>query len=81
MNNLHDSAVLGILKILERFSYFAYILAEDNDKILNFFLKMRHRKLYKNRINKSLLENKELSKHLYCVQRDGTLFYHECSSF
>jgi len=39
MNNLHDSAVLGILKILERFSYFAYILAQENDKTLNFSLK------------------------------------------
>jgi hypothetical protein len=35
--NLHDTAVLGILKILERFSYFAYILAQENDKTLNFF--------------------------------------------
>ncbi len=39
MNNLHDSAVLGVLKMLERFSYFAYILARENDKALNLFLK------------------------------------------
>ncbi len=82
MNNLHDTAVLGISKILERFSYFAYILAQENDKTLNFFEKMRRRKLYKTCINKYLLQNKkELSKNFYSAQHNGTLLYDTGCSF
>ena len=59
--------------------YFTYISAWENDKILYFFLKMHREKLYKNCMNKSLLQNKKIvSKFLLC----STLQHHFnlCSS-